>query len=217
MTENNNISEYKYFFYGSPAEYGLVGVHDRRIWLTLDNQYTAHELRTVFAPKVSLAVFDLTNFQNYHNTLLDNSVCLSWSVPVIEYQIHNIVKRIVNPSFANTFISSGETKLSNTIPFFNFLSDSSQHELQKQMMFFYYLTTVVFKNADRKLKNLPKAELDIEFDQKIKTIFSTELTLADIEFSMIAAANQMLGNDNLTIRSRSRAFCILQLFDKIYA
>ena len=216
LTKNNSIQDYKYFFYGLPSDYGLVGVHDRRIWLTLDDLSAAHELRTVFSPKISLAVFDLTNFQNYSENLVDNTVCLSWSVPVLEYQIHNIIKRIVNPSFSNTFISSGETKLVNAVPFFNFLSELTQQELQKQMMFFYYLTSMLVKHIDRTARDLPDTDLDIKFDQKIKTIFATELTLTDIESGLIYAANQVLGEDNLTARSRARAFYILRLFDKIY-
>lgn len=216
MTENK-ITEYKYFFHGFPAKYALAGVHDRRIWLVVADQTIAHQLRTVFSSKVSLAVFDLSSFKNYCDKLIDNSVCLSWSVPVVEYQKHDIIKRIINPSFDDTFLASGQTELSNSIPFFNFLSESSQDELQKQMMFFYYLSFIVFKKIDNSMKDLPWTEIDTEFDQTIRTIFSTELTLADIEDGMIAAANHMLGQDQLTVRSRTRAFCILRLFDKIYA
>jgi hypothetical protein len=213
---NPSIENYEHFFYGHSAQYGLVGVHDRRIWLVLDDPSIAHQLRTVFAPKISLAVFDLSTFNNYNKNLIDNSVCLNWSVPVDEYVAQGIIKKIVNPSFDDTFTSTGEHKLTNTVPVFNFLSESSQLQLQQQIMFFYHVICNVFTKNDRSVKNYPVTDADINFDQTINSIFSTELTLLDIEQQMILAANKQLGSDNLTVRQRSRAFCILQLFGKVY-
>lgn len=212
----SDLSTNDYFFYGYPSIYALVGVHDRRIWLVLDSESAAHELRTAFSSKISLVIFNLTTFKNYHKNLIDNSVCLSWSVPVEEYVSNSIIKKIVNPTFTNTHVSASGGELSNTVPFFNFLSQQSQTELQQQMMFYYYLVYNVFGSADTMVPDFPISELDNIFDREIKTIFSTELTLSDIKATIISTANQLLGNDNLTTRSRNRAFYILRLFDKLY-
>ena len=208
---SNNINS-DYFFHGTPANYALVGAHDRRIWLVVVNEDTAHEIRLAFASKISLIVVDLRTFKNYSDGLIDNKVCLSWSIPVDEYIKLGIIKNIVTPVFTTTYKSSGEGMLVNSVPFFNFLSESNQKELQHQMMFFHYLLNMLFYVLSKYEKTL----FDIEVDQKIKLAFATELTIPNIKFKLVSTANEVIGYSDLTPHSRSRAFCVLRLLDKLY-
>jgi hypothetical protein len=212
LTENNNLQDYKYFFYGRPSNYALVGAHDRRIWLVVSDENTAHEIRTAFASKISLIVFDLTTFTNNTTELLDNSVCLDWSVPVDEYVNLGIIKTITAPIFTTTYKSLGICSLLNAVPFFNFLSESNQQELQYQMMFYHYLLERVLNQSCDHTSTL----FDIDVEQKIKLAFSTELTLSEIELKLSSTANEILASLDLTPYSRARAFGVLTLLGKLY-
>jgi hypothetical protein len=211
LTENNNLRDYKYFFYGHPSNYALVGAHDRRIWLVVSDEDVAHEIRTAFASKISLIVFDLRTFTNYTTKLIDNSICLSWSVSIDDYITLGIIKNITTPVFTDTYKSSGTCVL-NSVSHFNFLSETSQQELQYQMMFYYYLLDRVFDQSCDHTSTL----IDIDVEQKIKLAFSTELTTSEIELKLSSTANEIIASTDLTPYSRARAFGVLTLLGKLY-
>lgn len=191
------IQNSRYFFYGCPAKYALVGQEDQHIWLVLDNLALARIISQVFESKITTVVFDLTTFENYTPELIDNSVCFDWQVPV--NALHDVKVLATNDQKINSIIYTGEgTQLKNIVQHdILLLSKARCQELQQQLMCIYKICRD-FKPTDLPILN------------RINEIVVSNLELHEIELELYNLANEIM------VESKPVAFRILQTLDRLY-
>ena len=168
----------RYFFYGSPAKYALVGQEDQHIWLVLNSLELAKFISLTFESKITTVIFDLTTFENYTPELIDNSVCFNWKVPI--NVLHDTSVLVTdNEQIKSTVYTGSEMQLKEIFDHDILLLPANRcQELQQQLMCIYS----IFKkfNTDRSLFN------------QIKEIVGTNLELEQIELELYNLANTIL-------------------------
>jgi len=191
------IQNSRYFFYGSPANYALVGREDQHLWLVTDNLNAAQFIVQAFKSKISLVIFDLTTFENYTPTLVDNTVCFNWQVPV------NILNNtsVLNTSDdkINSSVYTGEKlQLQNIVEHdILLLSAERCQDLQQQLMCLHNICKD-FTDADLAIAN------------RVNEIVAVNLELNQIEQELYNLANlTMLENPASSIN-------ILNTLGRIY-
>jgi hypothetical protein len=191
------IQNSRYFFYGSPATYALVGREDQHIWLVTDNLSTAQYLVQAFKSKITLIIFDLTTFKNYTPTLVDNTVCFNWQVPINvlnNTSILNTSDHIIN----STVYTGTELQLKNIVKHDILLLTAERcQELQQQLMCIH--------NICREFKLT-----DVIISNRVKDIVSINLNLVQIELELYDLANELMLEDT------SMAITILNILGRLY-
>jgi hypothetical protein len=191
------IQNSRYFFYGSPATYALVGQEDQHIWLVTDNLNAAQFIVQTFASKITLVIFDLTTFENYTPTLVDNTVCFNWQVPV---NVLNTTSVLDTPdNRLNSIVYTGvKLELKNIIEHDILLLPANRcQELQQQIMCIHNICRN-FKTEDCKI-----------FD-KVKEIVAVNLELAQIELELYNLANELM------LEASDISMTILNTLDRMY-
>lgn len=178
------IQNSRYFFYGSPANYALVGQEDQRIWLVTDDLNAAQYISQTFSSKITLVVFDLTTFENYTPSLVDNSICFNWQVPVNVLNATSVLNTSTDK--INSIIYTGENlQLQNIIDHdILLLSADRCQELQQQLMCIHN----IYKSFE--LTNSVIAD-------KVGKIIAVNLELYQIEKELYNLANtEMIVHNN---------------------
>ena len=168
----------RYFFYGSPAKYALVGQEDQHIWLVLNSLELAKFISLAFESKITTVIFDLTTFENYTPELIDNSVCFNWKVPI--NVLHDTSVLVTdNEQIKSTVYTGSEMQLKEIFDHDILLLPANRcQELQQQLMCIYSICKKF--NTDRSLLN------------QIKEIVGTNLELEQIELELYNLANTIL-------------------------
>lgn len=157
--------------------YGLVDIAHRGIWLSLDNEKVAHQIKKTFNSKLTLAVVDLSTFVNYTENLIDSEVCLDWTLPYttkLLLSTHSLNQNAFNTTHNDYNLVD---PLVNQPPNI-LLSRDQQLELQDQI--FLYKQFVQRKTSITVNKFCTQEDIDLFF-KKLDMIVMTELTLVDIE------------------------------------
>ncbi len=191
------IQNSRYFFYGYPANYALVGLEDRRIWLVSNNLKLLQFIKQAFNSKITLVIFDLTTFKNYTSNLIDNTVCFNWQVPT------NILADVrildtANVDTSSTVYTGKNLHLTNNTTHDLLLLPAERcHELQEQLMCIHEIFKDI--NLDNTLIN-----------RNIKEIVSVNLELAKIELELYNLANKII------LESSVDALYILTALGRLY-
>jgi hypothetical protein len=165
--------------------YALVDSYYRGIWLTVDDEELAHDMRTVFISKIPFLVFDLTSFANFdlaQNTV-DSTVCFNWQLPPTSDQ-YFISPNLYNSIFERTLTQKDYTDQTNLInlPDNSPLSEAMRYDLQNQLFFYKELTQFFQWLAVRRQEDGHKYRKDQQpFVDLVKGIFQVELTTQNIE------------------------------------
>ena len=176
--------------------YGLVDAYQRTIWLNLDSEEYALDIKKTFESKVSLLVVDLRKFSNFDSAIINSRTCMSWQspidvsdIPVIDFDFKTSLE-ILDPNLlvhcASTFLTS----------------DDRISELQDQILLFLHILTLYSLVKHHDMSSLNKQYID-----EIKKIFLVEIHLSEIENKLCAVSRNYLGKSNLpglvlnTIRS----------------
>jgi len=178
------IQNSPYFFYGSPATYALVGQEDKHIWLVTDNQSAAQFVRRAFKSKISLIMFDLSSFENYTPTLIDNTVCFDWQVPV--NVLGNIGVLDMNDGNIDTIVYQGkDLHLKKNVGRHDILllSPDRCQQLQQQLFCIHNICRH-FKPTDSKISD------------RVKEIVAVNLELWQIEQALYHLSNELITEDN---------------------
>jgi hypothetical protein len=172
------IQNSRYFFYGYPAKYALVGLNDQHIWLVADNVQALQYIKQAFESKISTVVFDLTTFENYTPDLIDNSVCFNWQIFKNALSDASVLDALDN---INSKIYTGEeNQLVNVVTHdIQLLSADRCHQLQEQLMCIYQICREV-KTTDSSIAD------------GIKEIVSVNIELSQIESELYNLANQKM-------------------------
>jgi hypothetical protein len=189
------IQNSRYFFYGYPAKYALVGLNDQHIWLVADDIQALQYIKQAFESKISTVVFDLTTFENHTPDLIDNSVCFNWQIFKNALSDTNVL----DVSDNNSKIYTGkENQLVNVVTHdIQLLSADRCYQLQEQLMCIYQICRE-FKTTDSSIAN------------RIKEIVSINLELSQIESELYNLANQKM------LESMQLSMHILTTLDRIY-
>lgn len=215
------IEDYKHFFIGYPANYALVGIHDRRIWLVIPDEEMAHRLREVFSSKLALVVVNLKSFKNYSENQVDNTVCLNWEVPRDEFLKGKITKNIDTPIYNTTYNATGEIELSNTNTYeqIGLLTLEQQQDLQCQMMLYAFLYPRIFHgNVQYPAFSLElvETELDTKSKERFNRAFGFGLILPDVEEEIFQAALDIVETSPSGTLRYAWGCSILQMYNKLY-
>jgi hypothetical protein len=176
------IQNSPYFFYGSPATYALVGQKDQHIWLVTDDLSAAQFVLQAFKSKISLIVFDLASFENYTPTLVDNTVCFDWQVPI------NVLGKISvldmnDDKIDNVVFSGKDLQLKNIVAHDILLLPPDRcRQLQQQLMCIHNICRY-FKPTDSKISD------------RVKEIVAVNLELDQIEQELYHLANELISED----------------------
>ena len=172
------IQNSRYFFYGSPATYALVGQEDQHIWLVLNNLELAKFISQAFESKITTVIFDLTTFENYTPELIDNSVCFNWKVPInVLYDTSVLVTD--NKQIKSTVYTGLGMQLKSMVDHDILLLPANRcQDLQQQLMCVH--------NICEKLTG------DKSIFTQIKEIVVTNLELEKIELELYNLANKVI-------------------------
>jgi hypothetical protein len=186
----------RYFFYGSPANYALVGLEDRRIWLVSNNLKLLKFIKQAFDSKITLVIFDLTTFKNYTLNLVDNTVCFNWQVPInILADVRILDTRYIDTS--STIYTGKNLHLINNTTHDLLLPIERCYELQQQLMCIHEI--------------LKDVDLDNTLiTSNIKEIVSVNLELIEIELELYNLANKII------LESSIDALYILTALGRLY-
>lgn len=191
------IQNSRYFFYGSPAKYALVGREDQHIWLVVDNLQLAQFISQIFESKITTVVFDLTTFKNYTTDLIDNSVCFNWQVPV--NVLSDISVLATNDKKINSILYTGKGLELKNITEHDILLLSAERcqLLQEQLMFLHNICQQV-DLTNQLITN------------KIKDIACFNLELEQLEIEIYNLANTLMPVD------ANNAVSILKTMNRLY-
>lgn len=193
----------KYFDYGLPANYALVDSFSRTIWLVTPNEAWAHELKHTLYGKTNFTVYDLKSFSNYNEQLIDNSVCVNWSVAEVAKPLANRVSLHTAQAWDTADASElthDQLMEKNTVR----LPPDLAQDFQQQIM----LTYLLIKHWHQG----PGTESVTEHThfEQLKTICGREISLAQQEQCLAEFAQQNLLNcGGITVKT-------LQLLDRLY-
>ena len=153
------------------GKYGLVDPYYRHVWLNIQEENIAHCIREIFWAKCPMIVFDLSQFNNYTITTIDSDVSLDWKIGPADYSSPLLSASLSNPTFKNTQTQYSCTILLNE-PNHSRLPIERQKELQYQLMLYYYIIRMIYKdhNSFDAIVNDNKEWFD-EFNK----IFQTEI------------------------------------------
>ena len=192
------IQNSRYFFYGSPATYALVGLEDQHVWLVTDNLAYAQFISQAFRSKITLGIFDLTTFENYTPSLIDNTVCFDWQVPVNVLSNTSVLDK---PDSKIDFVvhTGSNTQLKNIVEHdILLLSADRCCELQQQLMCIH----TVCRSFD---------PTNLIISDQIKQIVAVNLELPEIELALYDLAN------TLTMHHPYVCYDILAIINRLYA
>jgi hypothetical protein len=190
------IQNRHYFFYGSPANYALVSQEDQNIWLVTYNLSAAQFISQAFKSKITLVIFDLTTFENYTTSLIDNSVCFNWQVP------NNVLKNTsvldTSDSKINSTVYTGvNLQLTNIVKNDTLLLLTRCQELQQQLMCIHHICRS-FNTTN------------IALADRVKEIVATNLNLSQIETELYNLANETI------LEYPKESFDMLNILDRLY-
>lgn len=206
----------KYYHY-STGRYALVDVFYRNIWLNLEDEAIAHEIRTTFLPKAGMIVYDLKFFKNWTEQTVDSECCLDWKLPVTTDE------SVTALSLSNLNLFKTQTShISDTLinePARSLLSRERQLDLQSQMLLFKRILELTkIHQVDKPKKvwwnlvyKVDYEELKEETYNKIKDIFSTEINTTELEERLYQLACELL-DTNFRVASN-----LLQILNRLYA
>jgi hypothetical protein len=171
----------RYFFYGSPAKYALVGQEDQHIWLVLNSLELAKFISLTFESKITTVIFDLTTFENYTPELIDNSVCFNWKVPI--NVLHDTSVLVTdNEQIKSTVYTGSEMQLKEIFDHDILLLPANRcQELQQQLMCIYSICKKF--NTDRSLFNQIK-EKHLEIFQRPMSEYDEKITKLNIVYDL---------------------------------
>lgn len=169
------------------GRYAVVDIFYRHIWLNLPEESIAHDIRKAFRSHTSCMIVDLECYENYRFGLIDHSVCLNWSIPLVPLLDRTLAQSIKNPVYDQT-IDYFSGKLINqdfntSLP----LTREQLLMLQENMMLFRQLKL----KLDLHVLNNPKErEHYQEVVDKLTTVFLTEFDNRKIKSKLRDLANQ---------------------------
>jgi hypothetical protein len=179
----------------STGRYGLVDTSHRNIWLNVDSEQLAHNIKKTFVSKVRLSVFDLSIFSNYSDQMIDSECCLHWHLPLSVTGQLSTVQHFVSPVVECTQTHYPESQLVEELPG-GLYTDQLRLELQNQLLFYKKIvdclpaTSVLWPDIDK--------------------IFLVELTTTDIENRL-----HQLSVSNLAT-SALDSIDLLNIIEKLY-
>jgi hypothetical protein len=188
----------------SSGRYALIDLYYKNVWINVDNENIAHEIRQVFWPKAVTVVFDITCFSNYTETLIDSDVALNWSIEACTDLLSPLTAiSLVNPALAQTQKTYTSELLinhaNNTL-----LSKTRQKDLQNQMLFYVWFLKQIKWNGSE------YDETDKKLFLLVRQIVQTEIHLESIKKELIKLAGGSITG------SQCLATTILRCFDSLY-
>jgi hypothetical protein len=183
------------------GRYALIDTFYRHIWLTVDDENAAHQIKKIFWGKVPTIVFDLTQFENYSDGLIDTDVCLDWLIEPAEYSSPLMAPSLTNPVYNDTQTTYSSSMLLNT-PNKCPLPRSRQKDLQQEMILYFKFFPLLSIKLEHNISDTEKL-----FISRIDKIFQTELNISDIKEQIF-----QFGIDNYAQMPRL-AYYILEFYD----
>lgn len=171
--------DHKTINFFTTGRYALVDAYYRYIWINTYDEVICHRIQQLFWSKIQTLVYDLNTVEQYHDGLIDTSVCLNWQLLDVDRLPMRIGLNIAG--FDQTHQGG---KLVNIKPEYP-LPVERQHDLQQQMLLYKTI-------MDWTHKTLTPGDLMIV--SKIDQIFQTEINLNDINQELFTLANQYLYN-----------------------
>lgn len=184
----------------STGRYAIVDPYYRHIWLNIDNELIAHKIRLIFWCKTPGIVFDLSQFDNYNNTIVDSEVSLDWKIEPCDYNSFLLSASPSREQFKKTQTQYFSKKLVNE-PNHSTLPKNLQLDLQHQMLMYYTLMLYIVNTQQVDISNN-------HVITKIDKIFQTEILIDNIYEELHQLAIKF---DNLLISS-----IILKLLNRLY-
>jgi hypothetical protein len=179
------IQNSRYFFYGSPATYALVGLEDQHVWLVTDDLCSAQFILQAFKSKITLTIFDLTTFKNYTPNLIDNTICFNWQAPV---NVLSTTAVLVKPDDnINSIVYIGtDVELKNIVEHDILLLPMERcQELQQQLMCIHN----IFRDLD---------PTNLKISDRVKEIVAVNLELPQMELELYNLATELILEDTQT-------------------
>lgn len=167
------------------GRYALVDAFHRLIWLNCNHELTAHKIQKTFWPKAPSAVFDLTIFKNWNESVVDSDVSLDWQVPINDLLAPLTQISLTNPAYTKTQTAYVSDQLINQ-PSTITLDRPRQYELQRQML--------LYKNIFEKTLYYQHQSTRQEFYNQIDMIFKVHLTMDQIALHLKSLAKNHLEN-----------------------
>lgn len=176
------IQNSRYFFYGSPATYALVGLEDQHVWLVTDDLCSAQFILQAFKSKITLTIFDLTTFKNYTPNLIDNTVCFNWQAPVNLLSNTPVLQNLDDNINSSVYIGT-DVELKNIVEHDILLLPIERcQELQQQLMCIHN----IFRDFN---------PTDLKISARVKEIVAVNLDLPQIELELYNLANELILED----------------------
>ncbi len=166
----------------SSGQYALIDLYYKNVWINVNDENIAHEIRQVFWPKAVTVVFDLTCFSNYTKTLIDSDVALNWSVETCTDLLSPLTAiSFVNPVLTQTQKTYTSKMLINHADN-TLLSKTRQKDLQNQMLFYaWFLRQIGWNNTEYN-------DADKKLFLSVRQIVQTEIHLESIKKELIKLA-----------------------------
>lgn len=172
--------------------YALVDSYYNGIWMTIQNESLAHNMRKIFVSKIPFLVFDLRSFDNFdadQNTV-DSSVCFAWQVPKTHNE-HMVSPNLYDPVFEKTLVRSDYTDQTSLInqPDSSPLGETSRWDLQDQLFLYKNLWQLFHAEHIVGWFESNKHQKDQkDFFELVQEHFKIELTTENIEKKLHALA-----------------------------
>jgi hypothetical protein len=188
----------------SSGQYALIDLYYKNVWINVNDENIAHEIRQVFWPKAVTVVFDLSCFSNYTETLVDSDVALNWSIEACTDLLSPLTAiSFVNPVLTQTQKTYTSKMLinhaGNTL-----LSKARQKDLQNQMLFYvWFLKQIKWNNTEYN-------DTDKKLFVSVRQIVQTEIHLESIKKELIKLAGVSITG------SQCLATTILRCLDSLY-
>jgi hypothetical protein len=166
------------------GRYAVVDIFYRHIWLNVDQESIAHDLRQAFRSHAPCMVVDLECYENYCPGLIDHTVCLDWSIPPVPLLDRTLAQSVKNSVYSQTIdYFSGQliNKNFNTV-----LTREQMLMLQENMMLFRQLRLTL----DYRSGGLQKHKHSQEVLDKINAVFLTEFDNKKVKSKLYDFANQ---------------------------
>lgn len=124
------------------GKYALVEKYNQNIWLNHWSEDLIHAAKTVFWGKIPLYVMDLSSFPNYHESLIDNTVCLNWKIKLTDPDSELVYVHFRHASVSATQVRRDQDQLIEETSSI-FMEPERQIDLQYQMFLYISLLTAL--------------------------------------------------------------------------
>lgn len=196
----------KNFFSSGP--WAVIDAFYGTIWINVEQQHVANLISSTFRAKINPVVVDISQAENYHPTLIDNTVSLGWMLEIDDAFIETVpYLQGETELFMNSDYSAKGRSLLNTIQKMS-LSESQQKEIQSQIFSFVCVLRQLW--GDVVYKEHAFSQEKFELFREVSYWYGAEKTLPEIEKRLFQISLDRMESFPV------ECLCLLDLLKKLY-